>query len=97
MLNVCRAKAVPSFLSYFETLSTVPAPGIEPVTSRSAVKAHYPTEVILPPEEMLLTLSLCSSVIVHRAFLLYQVHPNRRTFCQNLSIIATPQARKIKR
>ena len=34
----CRAKAVPSFLSYFKTVSIVPAPGIEPATSRSAVK-----------------------------------------------------------
>ena len=34
----CRAKAVPSFLSYFKTLSIGPAPGIEPATSRSAVK-----------------------------------------------------------
>ena len=32
----CSAKGVPSFLSYFKTLR--PAPGIEPVTSRSAVK-----------------------------------------------------------
>ena len=34
----CRAKEVPSFLSYFKTLSIGPAPGIEPATSRSAVK-----------------------------------------------------------
>ena len=27
-LAVCRAKAVPSFLSYFKTLSVGPAPGI---------------------------------------------------------------------
>ena len=33
----CRAKEVPSFLSYFKTLSIGPAPGIEPATSRSAV------------------------------------------------------------
>ena len=33
-----RAKVVPSFLSYFQTLSIGPAPGIEPATSRSAVK-----------------------------------------------------------
>ena len=32
------AKGVPSFLSYFKTLSIGPAPGIEPATSRSAVK-----------------------------------------------------------
>ena len=37
-LTVCSAKAVPSFLSYFKTLSIGPAPGIEPATSRSAVK-----------------------------------------------------------
>ena len=34
----CRAKEVPSFLSYFKTLSIGAAPGIEPATSRSAVK-----------------------------------------------------------
>ena len=34
----CRAKGVPSFLSYFKTLSIGPAPGVEPATSRSAVK-----------------------------------------------------------
>ena len=34
----CRAKEVPSFLSYFKTLSIGQAPGIEPATSRSAVK-----------------------------------------------------------
>ena len=34
----CRAQEVPSFLSYFKTLSISPAPGIEPATSRSAVK-----------------------------------------------------------
>ena len=37
-LPVCRAKGVPSFLSYFKTLCIDPAPGIEPATSRSAVK-----------------------------------------------------------
>ena len=37
-LAICRAKAVSSFLSYFKTLSIGPAPGIEPATSRSAVK-----------------------------------------------------------
>ena len=37
-LAICRAKAVPSFLSYFKTLSIGPVPGIEPATSRSAVK-----------------------------------------------------------
>ena len=37
-LAFCSAKEVPSFLSYFKTLSIGPAPGIEPVTSRSAVK-----------------------------------------------------------
>ena len=34
----CRAKEVPSFLSYFKTLSVGPAPGMEPTTSCSAVK-----------------------------------------------------------
>ena len=34
----CSAKGVPSFFSYFKTLSIGPAPGIEPATSRSAVK-----------------------------------------------------------
>ena len=35
---VIRATWVPSFLSYFETLSNGPALGIEPVTSCSVVK-----------------------------------------------------------
>ena len=35
---VCRAKIIISFLSYFKTLSIGPAQGIEPTTSRSAVK-----------------------------------------------------------
>ena len=35
---VYSAKVIPSFLSYFKTLSIGPAPGIEPTTSRSAVK-----------------------------------------------------------
>ena len=34
----CSAKGVSSFLSYFKTLTIVPTPGIEPATSRSAVK-----------------------------------------------------------
>ena len=37
-LAACSAKKVPSFLSHFKTLSNGPAPGIEPATSRSAVK-----------------------------------------------------------
>ena len=37
-LAACSAKEVPSFLSYFKTLSNGPAPEIEPATSRSAVK-----------------------------------------------------------
>ena len=34
----CRAKIVPSFLSYFKTLSIGPTPGIEPATFPSTVK-----------------------------------------------------------
>ena len=45
-LPVCRAKGVPSFLSYFKTLSIGPAPGIEPATSHSAVKR--PTDWVNP-------------------------------------------------
>ena len=37
-LAACRAKGLPSFLTYFETLSIGPVPGIEPATSRSTVK-----------------------------------------------------------
>lgn len=36
-LNARSAKGVPWFLSYFKTLNTGPAPGIEPATTRSAV------------------------------------------------------------
>ena len=38
-LAACTAKGVPSFLSYFKTLSIGPAPKIEPATSRSAAKS----------------------------------------------------------
>ena len=41
-LVICRAKRVPSFLRYFKTLSIGPVSGIEPATSRSAVKRTYP-------------------------------------------------------
>ena len=34
----CSAKGIPSFLSYFKTLSIGPAPGIETATFRLAVK-----------------------------------------------------------
>ena len=37
-LAICWAKLVPLFLSYFKTLSIGLTPGIEPTTSRSAVK-----------------------------------------------------------
>ena len=37
-LSVCRAKEVPSFLSYFRTLSIGPAPGTEPRTFCAVVK-----------------------------------------------------------
>ena len=37
-LAICRAKAVPLFLSHFKTPSNGPAPGIEPATIRSVVK-----------------------------------------------------------
>jgi len=37
-LTACIAKGVPSFLSYFKTLSIGPAPEIEPATSLSVVK-----------------------------------------------------------
>ena len=37
-LPVCRTRAVPSFLSHFQTLSIGPVPGIKPATSRSAIK-----------------------------------------------------------
>ena len=37
-LAICSAEELPSFLSYFKTLSIGPAPEIEPATSRSAVK-----------------------------------------------------------
>ena len=37
-LAICRANAVPSFLSHFNTMSIGPVPEIEPVTPRSEVK-----------------------------------------------------------
>ena len=47
-LTICRAKAIPSILSYFKTLNFTPVPGIQPATSRSAVKRSTETELILP-------------------------------------------------
>ena len=38
---ICRAKAVPSFLSHVKTLSVGVVPGIEPVASHSVVKHSY--------------------------------------------------------
>ena len=40
-LAACNATEVPSFLSYFQTLSIGPVLGIEPGTSRFAVKWCY--------------------------------------------------------
>ena len=40
-LAACSAKGVPSFLSYFKTLSIGPALGIEPATSPSVVNTLY--------------------------------------------------------
>ena len=37
-LAACNAKGIPLILSYFETLSIGPVPGIEPSTSHFAVK-----------------------------------------------------------
>ena len=37
-LAICRAKELPSFLRHFKNLSVGLGPGIEPATSRSAVK-----------------------------------------------------------
>ena len=39
-LPACSAKEVPSFLSYFKTLSIGPAPGIDLATSRSTTKCY---------------------------------------------------------
>ena len=48
-LAACSAKGVPSFLSYFETLSLHPAPEIEPTTSWFCSPAlDCLTELILP-------------------------------------------------
>ena len=45
---VCRAKAVPSVIGYLKNLSIGPEPGIEPATSRSAIKRSAPIELISP-------------------------------------------------
>ena len=56
-LAICRAKVVPPFLSHFKcnTLSVGPVPGIEPTTSRSAVKRSAdwtnPAAVILENDD----------------------------------------------
>ena len=43
---ICSAKGVPTFPSYFKTLSIGPVPGIEPATSRSAVRTRHIREVL---------------------------------------------------
>ena len=43
-LACCSEKGVPSFFGYFKTLSIGLAPGIEPATSRSAVKSTRSTD-----------------------------------------------------
>ena len=52
-LVICKAMAVPSFLSYFKTLSIVPAPEIGPVTSHSAVKHSTNTVRANPAMEIM--------------------------------------------
>ena len=42
-----QCKAVPSFLSYFKTLSISPAPGIEPATDPALQSSALPPELIL--------------------------------------------------
>lgn len=49
-LEVCRTKAVPSFLNNLKTLSICPAPGIETVLQSSTLM----TELILPRESTVL-------------------------------------------
>ena len=44
-----QCKGVLSFLSYFKTLSNCVTQGIEPSTSRSAVKRSYRPELIVNP------------------------------------------------
>ena len=41
-----QGKAVPSFLSYFKTLSIGPAPGIEPATNPALQSSALPPELI---------------------------------------------------
>ena len=52
-LVICKAMAVPPFLSYFKTLSIVPAPEIGPVTSHSAVKHSTNTVRANPTMEIM--------------------------------------------
>ena len=57
-----QCELIPSFLRYFKTLSNGPAPGIEPTTSRSAVKRSpcwaNPTAVIQIPLHQSISLFL---------------------------------------
>ena len=52
-LVICKAMAVLPFLSYFKTLSIVPAPEIGPVTSHSAVKDSTNTVRANPAMEIM--------------------------------------------
>ena len=44
-LAICKAKAVPSFLSYFKSLSLNPAEGIQRAIPRAAIKRSNPVSV----------------------------------------------------
>ena len=57
-LPVCRAKEVPSFLSYFKTQSIGPAPRIEPATFLSAVER--PTDLANPVDKFWFVLIRCN-------------------------------------
>ena len=69
ILAACSAKEVPSFLSHFKTLSNGPAPGIEPATSRSAVKRSTdwanPATVTNYCESCILTFTLPDFLLKH--------------------------------
>ena len=61
-LAACTSKGMPSFLSYFNTLSTGPVLGVEPTTSALQTSALL-TEVILPRKNAIITLLRKSEIV----------------------------------
>ena len=95
-LPVCRAKAVPSFLSYFKTLGIGLAPGNKPAASRSAVKHSTDAELIVPrvalgpsPFDLLQLLNIYWEFNMTITLAHSSIHPNKCLQCTRVEYVFT--------